>query len=110
MEIHSIDELEPHLTGELICLNCYYRYIGTWNEKVWLKDLECPACHQTNGIIATGQILQSWYDADRPEPMPQSKPGKVETDGLPDNIYDISGQKVNNILKLNQKNREKGDT
>ena len=47
---------------------------------------------------------------DAPNPFPQSKLGKVKTDGLPDNIYDISGQKVNNIIELNQKNKEKGDT
>lgn len=104
-KIHDIDELEPHLTGELVCLNCYYRYIGTWNEKVWLRDLECPQCHQIGGIIGTGQIMVSHYDSDRPNPMPQSKPGQLHT--FPgDKICDISGQKVNNIIKLNQRKGE----
>lgn len=52
-KIIDIDAMEPHLTGELICINCGYRYIGTWNQKVWLKDLYCPNC-QTQGFnIAT---------------------------------------------------------
>lgn len=43
-KVIDIDYFEPHLTGELICLNCGYRYIGTWNQKVWFKDLYCPNC------------------------------------------------------------------
>lgn len=67
--------------------------------------MECPQCHQTNGIIGTGQILQSYYDENRPEPMPQSKPGQVIT-FQDTKIADISGQKVSNILKLNQRKGE----
>lgn len=43
-KVIDIDYMEPHLTGELICMACGYRYIGTWNEKVWLKELYCPNC------------------------------------------------------------------
>ena len=106
MEIHDINENEPHLTGELICLNCWYRYIGTWVEKVWMKDLYCPNCSRQGTTIATGQILQSEFDEDAPEPMPQSKPGRIKTNGELNNVYDISGQKVDNIIKLNQEEGE----
>ena len=44
--------------------------------------------------IGTGQILESYYDENRPEPMPMSKPGKI-IEFKPN----ISGQEVNNILK-----------
>lgn len=77
--IFSIDCMEPHLTGELICVACGYRYIGTWNENTWLKDLCYPNC-QTNGyIIGTGQIMEhgdlSGYDKEYPKPV--NKPGQI---------------------------------
>lgn len=93
-KIIDIDAYEPHLTGELICMACGYRYIGTWNEKIWLKELYCPNCKMQGFTIGTGQILESRYDEDRPEPMPMSKPGKI-IEFKPN----ISGQEVNNILK-----------
>ena len=93
-KIVDIDVNEPHLTGELICIRCGYRYIGTWNEKVWLKDLYCPNCKTQGFTIGTGQILESYYDENRPEPMPMAKPGKI-VEFKPH----ISGQEVNNILK-----------
>lgn len=93
-KIIDIDYYEPHLTGELICMRCGYRYIGTWNEKVWLKELYCPNCKTQGFTIGTGQILESRYDEDRPEPTPMSKPGKI-IEFKPN----ISGQEVNNILK-----------
>ena len=78
-KIDDIDCMEPHLTGELICLKCGYRYIGTWNEKVWLKDLYCPNC-QTQGFnIATGQILESGdlSEFDKEHPKKMNKPGLI---------------------------------
>lgn len=63
-KIISIDCMEPHLTGELICIRCGYRYIGTWNEKVWLKELYCPNCQERGFIIGTGQILEAKYSPD----------------------------------------------
>lgn len=75
----DIDCMEPHLTGELICIRCGYRYIGTWNEKVWLKELYCPNCQTSGGTIATGQILEagdlSGYT--QKHPKVQSKPGLI---------------------------------
>lgn len=55
-KIVEIDSLEPHFTEEVICVKCNYRYIATWNCKVWMKDLYCPSCNEQGGIIGTGQI------------------------------------------------------
>lgn len=80
-DIYDIDCLEPHLTGELICLNCKYRYIGTWNKKIWFKDLYCPNCQEKGYIIGTGQILESGdlseYTKDNPKEC--NKPGIIQT-------------------------------
>lgn len=78
-KIIDIDALDPHLTGELICVACGYRYVGTWNEKVWLKELYCPNCQRNGYTIGTGQILEhgdlSGYNKEYPKP--QSKPGQI---------------------------------
>lgn len=78
-KIIDIDCNEPHLTGELICIRCGYRYIGTWNAKVWLKELYCPNCKKCGYTIGTGQILEhgdlSEYTKDNPRKM--NKPGQV---------------------------------
>lgn len=78
-KIFDIDCLDPHLTGELICLNCGYRYIGTWNEKVWLKELYCPQCQKQGFNIGTGQILDagdlSEYNQEHPKKT--GKPGLI---------------------------------
>lgn len=52
-----VAERTPRLTAELICVNCYHRYIGSWPEGTWLKDLTCPHCNTLGTIIATGQFL-----------------------------------------------------
>ncbi len=78
-KVIDIDCLEPHLTGGLICIKCGYRYIGTWNEKVWLKELYCPNCEEKGYIIGTGQILESGDLSDYSQKYPrlQSKPGQI---------------------------------
>lgn len=78
-KVVDIDCMEPHLTGELICLVCGYRYIGTWNEKVWLKELYCPNCQQKGFNIGTGQILEAAYspDCNKDNPKKMSKPGQI---------------------------------
>lgn len=78
-KVIDIDCLEPHLTGELICTKCGYRYIGTWNEKVWLKELYCPNCEEKGYTIGTGQILElgDLSDYNQKHPRPQSKPGQI---------------------------------
>jgi len=47
---------EPHHVAELMCLNCFKRWIGIWNAKVMLKDLLCK-CGAKGSIIKTGQDL-----------------------------------------------------
>lgn len=78
-KVVDIDALEPHFTGELMCVKCLYRYIGTWNEKVWLKELYCPNCQIPGYIIGTGQILEhgplKGYDKENPKEV--NKPGMV---------------------------------
>lgn len=80
-KVVDIDCMEPHLTGELICLRCMYRYIGVWNEKVWLRDLYCPNCQTQGYTIATGQIMETRLDehpcCNKDNPYPQSKPGQI---------------------------------
>lgn len=78
-KVIDIDCNEPHLTGELICIKCGYRYVGCWNAKVWLKDLYCPNCQTQGFTIGTGQILEqsdlSNYTQSNPRKM--NKPGQV---------------------------------
>lgn len=80
-KVIDIDCMETHLTGELICMRCGYRYIGTWNEKVWLKDLYCPNCQIQGFTIGTGQIMETHLEdhplCDKEHPYPQSKPGQI---------------------------------
>lgn len=77
-KIIDIDAMEPHLTGELICVRCGYRYIGTWNAKVYMKDLYCPNCQEPGYTIGTGQIMESQLNnCDKEHPHPQNKPGII---------------------------------
>lgn len=50
-------ENSPHFVAELICLGCCERWIGVWQEKVLLKELECK-CGEKGKIIRTGQDLE----------------------------------------------------
>lgn len=56
--IVNILDYVPTFTGELLCLMCGYRYIGTWRKDIWLRELCCPSCQRPGGIIATGQIME----------------------------------------------------
>lgn len=79
-KVIDIDVMEPHLTGELICVRCGYRYIGTWNAKVPMKDLYCPNCQEPGFTIGTGQIMESQLNnSDKEHPHPQNKPGIILT-------------------------------
>jgi len=56
-KIKNIDEHRAHETAEMMCVKCYYRYQGVWPEQTLLKNLECPHCKKTGGIIKTGQTI-----------------------------------------------------
>ena len=55
-DIIDINKNQPHEVSELICIKCYYRYIGVYPQATLLKDLECENCGK-GFIIKTGQIL-----------------------------------------------------
>ncbi len=40
---------------EVICLFCAHRYMQEADTGVMLKDMCCPSCNMTGGIILTGQ-------------------------------------------------------
>ena len=48
---------EPHEVAEVICLKCLHRWIGVWNEKTLLKQLQCPSCNDVGYVIKTGQSI-----------------------------------------------------
>ena len=41
--------------SQVICLNCFRRWIAARPMDVWLNDLECPGCGQTGYAIETGE-------------------------------------------------------
>lgn len=49
---------EPHEVSELICVRCFYRYIGVYHDNSLLRNMICPKCGQAGAIIKTGQSLQ----------------------------------------------------
>lgn len=58
-------ENEPHITKEVICLNCKHRYIAVYPADIWMVKLECPKCKKRGFIIGTGQdldITEEEYD------------------------------------------------
>lgn len=55
-------ENTPPYTGELICVHCCNRWIGCWPAQLLLKDIVCPHCNKTAGVISTGQMLPEVLD------------------------------------------------
>lgn len=53
----NFDDYKPHEYAELICLKCFKRWIGIYQETTLLKDLECPQCEKIGFVIKTGQTL-----------------------------------------------------
>lgn len=51
----NIDCNEPHEVAEIMCVKCFYRFIGVMKAYTPLKDLECPKCKTRGTIIKTGQ-------------------------------------------------------
>ena len=56
-KIIGIEENQPHLVAQCMCVNCLRRWIDVRPEDVWLKDLECPGCGKVGFVIQTGQPL-----------------------------------------------------
>lgn len=48
-----------HVTSEVICINCKYRWIAVRPEITKLKKLECPNCGEQGFVIETGEVINS---------------------------------------------------
>jgi len=44
-----------HKVSEVICLNCYRRWLAARPVDVKLYDLKCPQCGTVGGAIETGE-------------------------------------------------------
>lgn len=58
--------LKPHITKELICINCKHRYIGVYPVDLFMCQLECPKCKKRGFIIGTGQEIDN---VEEPDPL-----------------------------------------
>ena len=47
----------PHKISEVICVRCSHRWIAVRPEGTRLKDMECPGCGDTGGVIETGEEI-----------------------------------------------------
>ena len=56
--VRDIAEHEPHITHEVICIGCWYRWIAIHPLATLLKQLECPGCRVQGFVICTGQHLE----------------------------------------------------
>lgn len=62
-KVIHIEETYDHIISELICINCKERFLDIRPLKIWLKDLECPKCHEIGYLIETGEVVsQGDYD------------------------------------------------
>lgn len=52
----SIEEYQPHIVSEVICVKCYKRWIAVRPSITKLKDLECPNCG-AGYVIETGEVI-----------------------------------------------------
>ena len=55
--ITPIEEKMPHKVSEVMCVRCIRRWIDVRPVGVQLKDLMCPGCGETGGVIETGEEL-----------------------------------------------------
>ena len=53
-KVINIEAGLPHHVAEVICVKCAHRYMAVWPVGTPVKDLECAGCHETGGIITTG--------------------------------------------------------
>lgn len=56
--IIPIEEKMPHKVSEVMCVRCVRRWIDVRPVGVQLKDLMCPGCGETGGVIETGEEIQ----------------------------------------------------
>ncbi len=52
----SFEDNLPHVTSEVICVQCGSRWVAVRPEKTLLKDLECSSCGH-GYVIETGQVI-----------------------------------------------------
>ena len=52
-----IEEKMPHKVSEVMCVRCVRRWIDVRPVGVQLKDLMCPGCGETGGVIETGEDI-----------------------------------------------------
>lgn len=50
-------EKEPFDVSEVICVKCWTRWLCVRPSCVFLSQLECAGCHETGGVIETGEDL-----------------------------------------------------
>lgn len=55
-KILDINENQPHVVSEVICVRCCKRFISVRPENILLKDIECPDCG-AGAVIETGQSI-----------------------------------------------------
>lgn len=54
--IIDINANSPHVSQEVICVQCHHRWIACAPVELWLKNYECPDCGH-GYVIKTGQPL-----------------------------------------------------
>lgn len=54
-KVIPIEEKMPHKVSEVMCVRCVRRWIDVRPVGVQLKDLMCPGCGETGGVIETGE-------------------------------------------------------
>lgn len=55
--VTNIEEGIPHITSEVICVNCKYRWIAVRPVGTPLVKLECPHCEERGYVIETGENI-----------------------------------------------------
>ena len=61
-KVVSIEKNLPHTVAELMCLRCFYRWIGAFPSELLLKDIVCPCCNRKGRVINTGQEMDEGID------------------------------------------------
>lgn len=56
--ITPIEEKMPHKVSEVMCVRCVRRWIDVRPVGVRLKDLVCPGCGETGGVVETGEEIR----------------------------------------------------